>query len=168
MRWMTFGGEGNPFQQYHPLRPFVHLYNTWQMNRYVSLEVDARFAMRKSQDKVQGKKSSKSVIDLALTTYLKQNAGDNSAQGIASSFKELAINQIKLFLFSGHDTTSSSIYYIFYLLPVYPDVLSRLHAELEEVFGLDPTQTAARITADPYLLNRLPYTVAVIKESTHI
>ena len=108
------------------------------MNRYISPEVDARFAMRKSQDKYQDKKSTKSVIDLALTAYLKQNAGAKSSQGMDSSFKELAINQIKLFLFSGHDTTSSSICYIFYLLSVYPNVLSRLRAELQEVLGPDP------------------------------
>lgn len=168
MRWMAFGGEGNPFQQYHPLRPFVHLYNTWQMDKYISPEIDARFRMQTDQDESHGMRSGKSVIDLALTAYLKQYEGADKNQGIDSSFKELATNQMKLFLFSGHDTTSSSICYIFYLLSIYPDSLAHVRAEHEEVFGTNPADTATKIAQDPYLLNRLPYTVAVIKESIRL
>ncbi|MCJ1471804.1 hypothetical protein MMC13_000445 [Lambiella insularis] len=164
MRWMAFGSEGNPFQQYHPLRPFVHIYNTWQMDRYISPEVDARFAMRKDQDKPQGK----SVIDLALTAYLKENPAAKASQDIDSAFKKLAMSQMKLFLFSGHDTTSSSICFILYLLSIHPDSLSRLRAEHNQVFGCDPSAAAMRITEDPHLLNKLPYTVAVIKESIRL
>ena len=164
MRWMAFGSEGNPFQQYHPLRPFVHIYNTWQMDKHISPEIDARFAIRKEQDKPQGK----SVIDLALTAYLKENAGAEAGQGLDSSFKKLATSQMKLFLFSGHDTTSSSLCFILYLLSIHPDSLARLRAEHDQVFGFNPSAAAVRITEDPYCLNKLPYTVAVIKESIRL
>ncbi|MCJ1355836.1 MAG: hypothetical protein MMC33_005828, partial [Icmadophila ericetorum] len=182
MKWMAFGSEGNPLQQYHPLRPFVHFFNTWRINRYLSPEVDARFTFRKEQ-KNQYKdsgakgatKSGKSVIDLALTAYLKQNAAaaadisnPDPAKSMDPTFKELAMNQVKLFLFSGHDTTSSSLCYTLYLLSTHPRTLSRVRAEHNEVFGPEPNGAAARITADPYSLNKLPYTTAVIKESLRL
>ena len=172
MRWMAFGGEGNPFQQYHPLRPLIHQYNTYQMNRYISPDVDARFEMHRNSC-ASGKASSsvargKSVIDLALIAYLKDNPNISSSGGIDPLFKEIAINQMKLFLFSGHDTTSSTTCYIIYLLSVYPDILSRLRAEHDDVLGSDPSQAATHISEDPYLLNKLPYTTAVIKESMRL
>ncbi|KAL8772127.1 MAG: hypothetical protein Q9209_002562 [Squamulea sp. 1 TL-2023] len=164
MRWMAFGSEGNPFQQLHPLRPFIHRYNTYQMDRYISPEVDARFEMHR-KTLTSGASStpsvaSKSVIDLALAAYLKQNPDVSKLGGIDPVFKEIAINQMKLFLFSGHDTTSSTICYIIYLLAVYPKVLSRLRAEHTHVLGPDPLQAADRISGDPYLINKLPYTTA--------
>ncbi len=172
MHWMAFGGEGKPFQQYHPLRPFVHRYNTYQMNRYISPDVDVRFEKHRIATASGNTTSSiahgKSVVDLALIAYLKDNPNTNSSRGIDPLFKEIAINQMKLFLFSGHDTTSSTVCYIFYLLSIYPDILSRLRTEHDDVLGSDPSQAATRISENPYLLNKLPYTTATIKESMRL
>ena len=172
MRWMAFGSEGNPLQQYHPFQPFVHRYNTYHMNRYIQLDVDARFEMYRNASMSEKESSpiarNKSVIDLALNGYLKGNPNTSSSGRIDPIFKEIAINQMKLFLFSGHDTSSSTVCYIFYLLFVYPDVLSRLRAEHDNVLGLDPSQAATRISEEPYLLNQLPYTTAAIKESMRL
>ena len=172
MRWMAFGSEGNPLQQYHPFRPFVHWYNTYQMNRYISPEVDARFEMYRDASTCENKPSSivrnKSVLDLALIAYLKQNPNVNSSGGIDPLFKDIAINQMKLFLFSGHDTTSSTVCYVLYLLSSYPDVLSRVRGEDDAVFGSVSSQAATKISEDPYLLNQLPYTTAAIKESMRL
>ena len=172
MRWMAFGSEGNPLQQYHPFRPFVHWYNTYQMNRYISPEVDTRFEMYRNASTSDNKSSSiarnKSVIDLALIAYLKQNPDVNSSGIVDPLFKDIAINQMKLFLFSGHDTTSSTVCYVLYLLSIYPDVLSRVRDEHDDVFGSDPSQAANKISEDPYLLNKLPYTTATIKESMRL
>lgn len=142
------------------------------MNRYIAPNVDARFAMHRNAS-ISGNTSSstgrgKSVIDLALNAYLKDQPSITSSGDIDPVFKEIAINQMKLFLFSGHDTTSSTICYVLYLLSVYPDVLSLLRAEHDNILGQDPCQAATRISGDPYLLNKLPYTIAVIKESTRL
>ena len=172
MRWMAFGSEGNPLQQYHPFRPFVHWYNTYQMNRYIAPEVDARFEMYRngftSEDKFSSTVRNKSVIDLALIAYLKQNPNVNSSGGIDPLFKDIAINQIKLSLFSGHDTTSSTLCYVLYLPSIYPDVLFRVRGEHDIVFGLESSQAANKISEDPCLLNKLPYTTATIKESMRL
>lgn len=168
MRWMAFGNEGNPIQQYHPLRPFVHWYNTWQMDKYILPGVNARIRNWKIQNSDRDIKGGKSVIDLALKAYIKNDKVDNFVYGSDKAFIDTSVNQIKLFLFSGHDTTSSTICYIFHVLSTYPDILSRLRAEHDQVFGSDPAQAAAYITDDPYLINKLPYTVAVIKETMRL
>ena len=172
MRWMVFGGEGNPFQQYYPFRPLVHWYNTWQMDKYIRPAVDARFELYRTASIPETSSSlvahRKSVIDLTLTAYLKQKDSNSSSEVIDPLFKRIAINQMKLFLFSGHDTTSSTICYVLYLLSTHPHVLSRVRAEHDNVLGSDPSQAAIRISKDPFLLNRLPYTTATIKESMRL
>ncbi len=169
---MAFGSEGNPLQQYHPFRPFIHWYSTFQMNRIISPEVDARFEMHKnSSTPVKTSPSinrSKSVIDLALTAYLKQNPNISNSGTIDPLFKEIAINQMKLFLFSGHDTTSSTTCYILYLLSIHPRILSLLRSEHNAVLGPNPSNAANAITQDPHLLNKLPFTIATIKESMRL
>lgn len=172
IRWMAFGSEGNPLRQYHPFRPFIHWYNTYQMNRYISPKVDARFDMYRNASTSNDKSSSivrdKSIMDLASIAYLKQNPNANSSGGIDPVFKDMAINQMKSFLFAGQDTTSSTICYVLYLLSIYPNVLSRVRAEHNDVFGQDLFQVANKISEDPYLLNKLPYTTATIKESMRL
>ena len=172
MRWMVFGSEGNPFQQYYPFRSLVHWYNTWQMDKYIRPAVDARFELYRTASLAETSSSSvahrKSVIDLTLTAYLKQKDSNSSSEVIDPLFKKIAINQMKLFLFSGHDTTSSTICYVLYLLSTHPHVLFRVRAEHEDVLGSNPSQTANRISKDPFLLNKLPYTTATIKESMRL
>lgn len=172
MRWMAFGSEGNPLQQLHPFRSFVHWYSTYQMNRVISPEVDARFEIHKNaSDPNKTPPSvtrSKSVIDLALTAYLKQNPNIPTTGTIDPTFKSIAINQMKLFLFSGHDTTSSTVCYILYLLSTQPLALSHLRAEHDSILTPDASNAASIISHSPHLLNKLPYTTATIKESMRL
>ena len=157
IRWLTF--RANPIEKLNLFRPFVHRYNAWRMNRYVSGELSSRMA-----DFQTGNRT-KSIMDLALTAYLSENAEKNIVRGMDSTFKSFAMSQIKLFLFSGHDTTSSSICYLFYVLSQNRSALNRVRAEHDEIFGLDLDQTASLIEENTFLLNQLPYTLAVIKET---
>lgn len=142
------------------------------MDKFISPEVDARFELHRttfmSEKSTTSAARSRSVIDLTLAAYLKRKDGGSSSEVIDPLFKMIAINQMKLFLFSGHDTTSSTICYILYLLSVHPRVLSRLRAEHDDVLGPNPSQTATRICKDPFLLNKLSYTTATIKESMRL
>ena len=76
--------------------------------------------------------------------------------------------QIKVFLFSGHDTTSSSICYTLYLLSKHTSVQKSVQQELDTVFSADRSQISQRISDSPHLLNSIPYTTAVIKESLRL
>jgi len=67
-------------------------------------------------------------------------------------------------VFAGHDTISTTISMIFYFLSKNPSVREKAVTELNEVFGSDFLTTAAMIRDDPYVLNKLPYNHAIMKE----
>ena len=83
-------------------------------------------------------------------------------------FKKICMAQIKQFLFSGHDTTSSSICYTLYLLSKHISVLKEVQQELDTVFSPDRSQISQLISENSHLLNSIPYTTAVIKESLRL
>ena len=132
------------------------------MNDYVTQRIDSRFAELKNVEN-NSIKGNKSIMDLVLTEYLSDNAR-NRSKDLDKTFRKFTLSQIKLFLFSGHDTTSSTLCYIFYILASRPTILAQVRAEHGSVFGPDISTTASAISANPFLLNQLPYTLAVIKE----
>lgn len=84
------------------------------------------------------------------------------------TFKDAAICQIRTFLFAGHDTSSSTLCYCYHLLSLHPHVRHGLVDELDKVLGVDVGEAASRIAGNPYLLNQLTYTFAVIKETLRL
>lgn len=166
VRWLTFGAEVNPFKRSNPMRPLIHWYNTRRMNSYVSKEIETRsFEIQKVNDRSH--EGGKSIIDLVLTAYLSQEV-DRETRVLDSEFKNFTMNQVKLFLFSGHDTTSSTVCYLFYILATQPAVLARLRAEHNSVLGPLISETAVLVQSNSFLLNQLPFTSAVIKETLRL
>ncbi|KAI9721481.1 MAG: hypothetical protein M1812_002243 [Candelaria pacifica] len=103
-------------------------------------------------------------MDLALETYTEQKHDEGShksnpktTQGLDVVFKRSAIDNIKTFLFAGHDTTSSTQSYIYHLFSQHPEALKKVQEEHDEVFGTEPDQAATMIKKDPRLLNRLGF-----------
>lgn len=164
LEWCTTGLNIDPLEYINIFRPVVHMYNTRRMDRYLtreSRELDHRYnAIQEVADN-----RNKSVIDLALKTYLEENP---SAIGINADFKDFAIAQIKLFIFAGHDTTSAGAIFTYHLLTQHPKILAKVRAEHDSVFGFNIAAAASLLSAKPTLLNQLPYTLAVIKESLRI
>ena len=156
IRWLTFGVDLNP------LSHLVHQYNKWRMDGFVSRELGSRMAQFHTA------RPTKSIMDLALNAYLSENSGSKMTDGMDSTFKKFAMSQINWFLFSGHDTTSSSLCYLFYVLSLHPSVLSRVQAEHDQIFGSDADQASDLITQSPFLLNQLLLTTAVIKETLRL
>ena len=166
--WLSFGAEFNPLDRFNPLRPLVQWYNTRQMDSYISRELEDRFINpnnTRTSDKLGPRGS---IIDLALKTFPAETNSKDTSEGIDPAFKSFLVSQIKLFIFAGHDTTSSTICYMFHLLSCNPSVLDRVCAEHDNVFGSDISQTTFTITENPQLLNQLPLTVAVIKETLRL
>ncbi|XP_058822317.1 cytochrome P450 4d2-like [Topomyia yanbarensis] len=72
-------------------------------------------------------------------------------------------SQVNNFMFAGHDTTSSALTFITYLLAKHPDVQEKLHQEISTVLG---GTTIPSLTSS--ILNQLKYMDSVIKESLRI
>ena len=56
------------------------------------------------------------------------------------------------------------MYYLFYVLAQSASSLCQIRAEHNKILGPDP-DTASLFIKEPALLNHLPYTLAVIKET---
>jgi len=72
-----------------------------------------------------------------LKKYLQGQRKLNSMDGKDSTFKKFAISQIKVFILTGHDATSSSLCYVFDLQSINSPALERIRAENNLVFGTD-------------------------------
>jgi cytochrome P450 len=133
----------------------------------IFLKLTSRIVNAQMSQYIQDKKrttdnSSKprDILDLALT---------DPEYGSSVSMSEL-VDQMKTFFFAGHDTTASTISWSYYFLSHHPAALTRLRAELDDIFGADTTsaEVAKQLIADPKLHNKLDYTLAVIKESLRL
>jgi cytochrome P450 len=76
-------------------------------------------------------------------------------------------DQIKTFLFAGHDTTSILLQRLFYTLSVYPKCLEAIRAEHDAVFGdADPREVL--LARPDESIKALSYTSACIKEALRL
>ncbi|KAI3320738.1 cytochrome P450 [Xylariaceae sp. AK1471] len=107
------------------------------------------------------RKDKMNILGIVLARTLKETGGSVPNQECVDTI----LANLKLFLFAGHDTTSSTICWMFKLLQDNPDCLSKLRAEHDKVLGKDPTQSAKILRESPQLLNNLIYTHGVVKET---
>ncbi|KAK8091447.1 cytochrome P450 [Apiospora hydei] len=164
--WTPYGTSFNPVRRYLSPRPLVQWYNSYCIDRYLSKQVDERFEelADSRRDAKDVKSQSRSVISLAMDQYLAE-AGETE-QLFKATFKRLVIPQLRMFLYAGHDTTSSTLLYCYYLLSTHPEELKKVRTEHDKVFGTNISHEHLYeiIAEDPALLNQIPYTLAVIKE----
>lgn len=166
--WLSFGHEVNPLQRHNPIRPFMNWWNSRQMVKYIWGELDMRLKRRNVDGKsIQGTRS-RSIIDLALDNYLASRPGDHTINAMDTAFRDIATSQLRVFIFAGHDTTSSTMCYALHLLWTNPKARQLLIAEHDMILGPDHKEAARKIEEDPYILNRLSYTMAVAKETLRL
>ena len=169
IQWHLGDSVLNPFIRYNPIRLAIQWRNSHRMNSYIQKELDMRYEAYKANSEPDDRSDSRSVINLVLRGYMKQNEGAKRLPThLDRTFRSYATFQIRTFLFAGHDTTSSSLCHTFYLLNKYPETLSKLREEHDRVLGTDPSGAASIISASPKTLNQLVYTTAVIKESMRL
>lgn len=104
-------------------------------------------------------KSSKDRSVLALALQETEVLTDEMLQNTA--------DQIKTFLFAGHDTTSVLLQRLFYALSVHPKCLEAIRAEHGAVFGGSDPQEVLLARPDESI-KALPYTSACIKEALRL
>ncbi|KAH6690696.1 cytochrome P450 [Plectosphaerella plurivora] len=110
----------------------------------------------------------KTINSLAIRAYVKEAGGTLKPGYIDPEFLDVTVEQLKIFLFAGHDTTATTLCFAWHMLHHNPESLERVRAEHDAVFGPDPAAAAALITETPTLLNQLTYTSAVIKETLRL
>lgn len=168
-----------PWEDLDLLRPIRRYFNGLKLDRLIGEELDRKMAGRIGQQNGSSvpksfKDRKRSAVDLALDAYQKELAesGKKPTSGMDATFRARAIDSLKTFVFAGHDTTASTIAYAFYLLHFHPVVREKLVAELNNVFGAstanDPITMGAAIKAEPYIINKLEYTSAIIKETLRL
>jgi len=89
---------------------------------------------------------------------------DKAPSTLDVAFKNWAIPQLRVIFFAGHDSSAATLCYLFYLLSQNSASMDKLRAEHDNVFGNDFSAASELIRAWPQLLNKLPFTNAVIKE----
>ncbi|KAL2070212.1 hypothetical protein VTL71DRAFT_13238 [Oculimacula yallundae] len=163
VRWSPATVTTNPFSNMNPLMPIAHRYYTRITDNYIKKVIKQRLAIRSAGTGDSLKSSGRRpAIDLAVDEYL--ITGDDGKAGVIDEqFLQVATDQMKTFLFAGHDTSSSALCYIYHELHNHPEALARVRQEHDSVFG--PSSNAAEaIKKAPALLNEIPFTLAVIKE----
>ncbi|KAH7303053.1 cytochrome P450 monooxygenase [Stachybotrys elegans] len=167
--WTPFAKSLNPLKRWLSIRPLVQKYNSYRMNLYLDREIDLLFDNLATSRRETREKSApeRSIIALAMDKYLENAATGNLSK---QAFRDFAKPQLRMFLFAGHDTTSSTLLYCYYLLATHPRALTQVRAEHDHIFGNDFSleATISCIKGDPTLMNKIPYTSAVIKETLRI
>ncbi|KAL4966744.1 cytochrome P450 [Aspergillus stella-maris] len=171
--WDTIDREsqmksGNYFSRLSLVRRFKQWQNGRTMDHHIGIELEKRHQAWKGSDASGSPASSasKTIMDLAIAEYLKTRSGAGTT--LDPTFKAWAVNQIRLFLFVGHDSTAVTIMYALYLLFKHPDILAKVRAEHDEVFGRNSSNTATLVSEKPESINKLPYTLAVVKETLRL
>ncbi|KAI9799980.1 MAG: hypothetical protein M1833_003509 [Piccolia ochrophora] len=169
--WGPKASEINPFVNYSPLRLIMVRIFTHRMDRYLGKLLDQRIAAH-TPSTADTQTRRKPAIELAIGEYYAQQQAKSSSGSTwkteDKAFKKQAIDNMKTFIFAGHDTTSSTISYMYHQLSKHPDSLARVRAEHDTVFGSDLSQTVEKIKEQPHLLNQLPFTHAIIKETLRL
>ncbi|KAB8249601.1 cytochrome P450 [Aspergillus flavus] len=162
VEWHCQDEQMNPFIRWNPMRPIMQWCNGRTMNQYIGAELDKRY-----EAWTQNKPSTRanSIIDIVLAEYMSTRP---VRAALDPEFKSWATIQLRTFLFAGHDSTAATIVYSIYLLSKHPEILSKVRTEHDEVFGSDISAAAGILKQHPELINRLPYTLAVIKETLRL
>jgi len=133
------------------------------MNKYIDRDLDSRYSS------IQEDTKSKTIIDLALSGYQAEKASMDTGKGhIDAVFRRYARSQMKVFIFAGHDATSTTICYAWLLLSRNPSAMAKIRAEHDTILGSHKDKAATILSENPALLHRLTYTLAVIKETLRI
>ncbi|KAJ4370504.1 hypothetical protein N0V83_005025 [Neocucurbitaria cava] len=76
-------------------------------------------------------------------------------------------DQVKTFLFAGHDTTSILLQRLFYALSIHPQCLAKIRAEHDDIFGTSDPKEIFLARPDE-TMKALVYTSACIKEALRL
>ncbi|KAF1972888.1 cytochrome P450 [Bimuria novae-zelandiae CBS 107.79] len=161
-QWAAFGLEMGIWMLINPMRYFYMWNNRRIMDKYIDRDLDERYTTRQADAK------SKTIVDLALADYKSEKGSSLDKGPMDAVFRKFTRSQMKVFIFAGHDAASTTMCYCWLLLSRNPQAMAKIRAEHDAVLGSDRDKAAAALSENPALLNRLTYTLAVIKETLRL
>ncbi|KAL2019162.1 hypothetical protein VTK56DRAFT_10034 [Thermocarpiscus australiensis] len=140
---------------------WVHLRREWRRYRLsaqIDSLLDAMIREKHAQQLQNGAAKDRSILSLSL----------QGGRELSKSLLNETRDQIKTFLFAGHDTTAILLSWLFYELSRCPHALKAIRDELDDLFGKDPDPAVVRTKllapGGEDLIHRMTYTSAAIKE----
>lgn len=130
-----------------------------RLNRVLRREVQRKYAEWKAHG---AQKQDRSVLALSF----------EAVESLDGHVLDQTCDQIKTFLFAGHDTTSSLLQWALYELSRTPHALRAARQELDDIFGPDSSPDSVRTQLltgqSENLLSRMPYISAIVKETLRL
>lgn len=168
--WLTFDTSISArFKEF--CRPLIIWNNNRKMRNFLAPLIEDGIA-KFDRGETSAAKTINSLAAKAYKAEVQQQTANGAvtqkSQTIDPEFVEIAIAQLKIFIFAGHDTTASTLSFAYSRLYRDAAALAKIRAELDQVLGSDPSQTLGRLTEHPHLLNQMPYTSAVVKETLRL
>jgi len=155
----------------NPFRTLAMWNNNRIMRNYLQPHIERRIAEQLDPNN-HDSTGPKTVISLAVQSYLSSSSQDDGAPRSANTtnphFLDVLIAQLKVFMLAGYDTTAATLTFAYHLLYSHPAILERVRQEHTTVLGPDPASARDAIAQSPHLLNQLPYTTAVLKETLRL
>lgn len=155
----TYAGEsGLAFEWLNVRKGITRFIYSRRLDVAVKKCITEKFGEIKSAQSTETKgMKDRSVLALALRGV--DDLAPHVLQGIA--------DQVKTFLFAGHDTTSILLQRLFYALSIHPKCLARIRAEHDEIFG-DSEPKEIFLARPDETMKALVYTSACIKEALRL
>jgi cytochrome P450 len=158
--------ETNIFTIWKRISP-IRKYRLWRDHQVIDRILLPQIEKELRRTKDEGYGSHKTVLELAV-----KNAKEELTSGgmgkLDDRFVETVLSQLKVFLFAGHDTTATSICWAFHLLQKNPEALGKMRDEHDKVFGKDTRITSQILRQNPALINAIPYTTSIVKETLRL
>ncbi|KAL5414553.1 hypothetical protein PMIN04_008957 [Paraphaeosphaeria minitans] len=168
-KWISFSPIVEPWTVLNPKRPFVLWNNNRLFKKHIGAVIDKRFAEAKAA--THEKPKAKALLPAALESYIIDARKNGvSPDHLDPSFKSSLLSNLIIFMVAGHETSSTTICMCLHSLATNPEYLSRVRAEHDAVFGTDisTAHILSIVQQEPERLNRLPYTLAIIKETLRL
>jgi cytochrome P450 len=116
---------------------------------------------------VNENEESRSYSDPTEDAHSAESVGGNKAPHSKLSDRAI-IDNIKIFLFAGHETAATSISWVLYLLALYPEYETRLLEEINSVMGSMEAFTALSDSDVGDRLKRMQLLNAIMKETLRL
>lgn len=153
--------------QLNPFRALEIWYNGRVLSKQIRTQIERRAAALQAAKHSDAQFASSAMLDRILASYFSHPARQHWSS-VDDEFMTMLCAQLRMLFFAGYDSTSSTMTSLCYILWKHPDVLAKLRTEHDEVFGRNIEACPERIVENPSILNSLPFTNAVIKETMRL